>query len=322
MRVLVTGGLGFIGQAVTRDLLAHGHQVVVLTRGRGDRPVPAGAELALADVTDRAAVAGVVRGGGFDGVCHLAAVTRVRDSFADPLRYFDVNVSGTLYLLEALAQARPAGDPDGVPRFVFGSTNAVYGAQDGHLREDDLTRPGNPYGASKLAAEQLVGYQAATGAIAAVSLRCFAVAGAVDHLGDADSTRIIPRALAVAAGDEPRVTVNGDGSAVREFVHVADVATAYRLALEAAEAGRHRVWNVGSGRGVTVAEVVEVVRRVTGRPVPVEHQPPKPEPRVLMADNSRIRAELGWEPTHSDLEEIIRDGWNACQSPLAADATS
>lgn len=313
MRVLVTGGLGFIGQAVTRDLLRHGHQVVVLTRGR-TRPVSAGAEVAAADLTDRAAVAGVVRGGGFDGVCHLAALTRVRDSFADPLGYFDVNVSGTLYLLQALAEARPGA----VPRFVFGSTGAVYGSRDGQLQEVSPTQPGNPYGASKLAAEQMVGYQAAAGALAAVTLRCFSVAGAVDGLGDDDTTRIIPRALAVAAGDEPQVMVNGDGSAVREFVHVADVATAYRLALDAAVTGEHRVWNVGSGRGVTVADVVETVHRVTGRPVPVEHQPPKPEPQVLMADNSRIRAELGWEPRHSDLEEIVRDGWTARRRPAAA----
>ncbi len=315
MRVLVTGGLGFIGQAVTRDLLRHGHQVVVLTRGRAGRGVPAGAEIAAADLTDRAAVAGVVRDGGFDGVCHLAALTRVRDSFADPLTYFDVNVSGTLYLLQALAEAR-AGDA--APRFVLGSTSAVYGAQDGHLREDSPTRPGNPYGASKLAAEQLVGFQAATGAIAAVTLRCFAVAGAVDGLGDDDTTRIIPRALAVAAGDEPQVMINGDGTAVREFVHVIDVATAYRLALEAAAPGENPVWNVGSGRPVTVADVVETVRRITGRPIPTEHQPPKPEPKVLMADNSRILAELGWRPAHSDLDEIVRDGWDARRRTLAA----
>lgn len=139
-----------------------------------------------------------------------------------------------------------------------------------------------------------------------MTLRCFSVAGAVDGLGDGDTTRIIPRALAVAAGDEPQVMVNGDGSAVREFVHVLDVATAYRLALEAAEPGQHRVWNAGSGRPVTVADVVEAVRKVTGRPVRVEHQPPKREPRILMADNRRIRAELGWQPAHSDLEEIVR----------------
>lgn len=319
MRVLVTGGLGFIGQAVTRDLLAHGHQVVVLARSRAGRPVPAGAELALADVTDRAAVAGVIRRGGFDGVCHLAAATRVRDSFADPLAYFDVNVGGTLHVLQALAQGRSGGD---APRFVFGSTNAVYGAQDGHLREDAPTRPGNPYGASKLAAEQLVGFQAATGAIAGVTLRCFAVAGAVDGIGDRDTTRIIPRALAVAAGAEPQVTINGDGSAVREFVHVLDVATAYRLSLEAAEPGKSRVWNVGSGRAVTVTDVVEAVRRLTGRPVPTEHQPAKPEPAVLMADNSLIRAELGWQPAHSDLEEIVRDGWAASTRPAGWTAAS
>lgn len=308
MRVLVTGGLGFIGHAVTRDLLDHDHQVVVLTRGRATRPAPAGAQVAQAELTDQAAVTRVIDDGGFDGVCHLAALTRVRDSFADPLTYFNVNVSGTLYLLQALAEAR-AGDA--VPRFVFGSTSAVYGSQDGHLREDSPTQPGNPYGSSKLAAEQLVGYQAATGAVAAVTLRCFSVAGAVDGLGDADTTRIIPRALAVAAGDEPQVMVNGDGTAVREFVHVLDVATAYRLALEAAQPGQHRLWNVGSGRPVTVADVVEAVRRITGRPVPTEHQPPKPEPRVLMADNRRIRAELGWQPAHSELEEIVRDGWAA-----------
>jgi UDP-glucose 4-epimerase len=302
---------GRAGEAVTRELLRHGHQVTVLTRGRVDGVgVPAGAGIVQADLADRASLTRAVRAGPFDGVCHLAALTRVRDSFDHPVDYFDVNAGGTAHLLAALDDARRAGDP---PRFVLASTGAVYGSRDGQLREDDPTAPGNPYGASKLAAEQLVGYQAATGALAAVTLRCFSVAGAVDRVGDADTTRIIPRALAVAAGDEPQVKVNGDGSAVREFVHLGDAATAYRLALGAAAPGQHRVFNVGSGHGVTVADVVDAVRRVTGRPVPIEHLPPQPEPHVLMADNGRIRAELGWQPHRSDLDTIVRDGWDARQ---------
>ena len=162
--------------------------------------------------------------------------------------------------------------------------------------------PGNPYGASKLAAETAIGYQATLGAIGAVTLRTFNVAGASDGHGDRDTSRIIPRALLVAAGQAGRLDVNGDGSAVREFTHVCDLARAYAAALDAARPGEHRIYNVGSGVGTSVREVIEATERVTGRPVAVSWGLPAREPRELMADSSRIKNDLGWRPTRSGSE--------------------
>jgi len=315
MRVLVTGGLGFTGRAVTHVLAEHGHQVTVLTsRPEASRAeVPAGVGLAHADLRDVDAVTALVGTGQFEGVCHLAARTRVRDSFADPVGYFAVNVAGTIHLAGALDQvAERTGQ---TPRLVFGSTGAVYGPLEGALTEDAPPAPHTPYGASKHAAEQLLTHQAATGRLAVISLRCFNIAGAVDGVGDPDTTRIIPKTLAVAAGQFPHVLINGDGSALREYTHPLDVAHAYRLALDAARPGKHTIYNVGSGTPVSVTDVVETVRRITGHPVPTEHRPPAPEARVLMADSTRIRHDLGWTPTNSALHEIIRDAWTAATAP-------
>jgi UDP-glucose 4-epimerase len=310
MRVLVTGGFGFTGRAVALTLLAHDHDVVLLTSShRSPREAPHGASIVKADLRDGPAIAQVVAAGRYDAVCHLAALTRVRDSFADPVTYYDVNVGGTTHLLAGMdAQTAETGRPG---RLVFASTGAVYGAQIGHLTEDDVTAPTNPYGASKLAAEQLISHQAATGRLQATTLRCFNIAGAVDGHTDLDTTRIIPKALAVARGRYDNVLINGDGTALREYTHVLDVAEAYRLALEAAPSDRHTIYNLGSGTGVTIAQIIANTRQITGADVPVVHGPAKPEPQILMADSSRLRSELGWTPTRSDLAVIISDGWEA-----------
>ena len=315
MRVLVTGGLGFTGRAVTNLLVEYGHQTTVLT----SRPTvtsadaPAGADIAHADLRDAASVAALIETGQFEGICHLAALTRVRDSFADPVRYFDVNVAGTIHLVTALD--RLAVRTGQVPRLVFGSTGAVYGLREGTLTEDEAPTPANPYGTSKHAAEQLLTHQTAAGRLAAVSLRCFNIAGAVQGHGDPDTTRIIPKALAVAAGQFPHMLINGDGTALREYTHPLDVADAYRRALDAAEPAKHMIYNVGSGNPVSVADVIDAVRRITGQPVPTEHRPPAPEAHILMADSTRIRADLGWATTHSTLDQIISDGWQAAAHP-------
>jgi UDP-glucose 4-epimerase len=310
MRVLVTGGLGFTGKVVVDALVAHGHEVTTLSsRASASLPAPTQGHVVHQDLRDRAGTARVVAALRPDAVCHLAARTRVRDSLADPVGYFDVNVAGTVNLLAAV-EAAPTGPHRRPPRLVFASTAAVYGAQEGALREDAATTPAHPYGASKLAAEQLIGHQAATGRLAAVTLRCFNISGAVDE-PDLDTTRIIPKALAVAAGEADRVQVNGNGSAVREYTHVVDVAHAYLLALDAAEPGAHLILNVGSGRGSSVAEVLQAAERITRRSIPVEHVPPRPEPRVLIADGARIRRHLHWEPRCSDLDTLITDSWKA-----------
>jgi UDP-glucose 4-epimerase len=312
VRVLVTGAGGFVGGAVAAHLARAGHEVTALVRERAPAGelLRSGVATAWGDVLDRESLRRVAGAGGFEGVCHLAALTAVRASFREPERYLAVNLDGTANLLAALAEC--SRDTGVRPRIVFASTAAVYG-EPGPLpvSEDHPERPTSPYGASKLAADQLLRRHAEEGAAGAVSLRCFNVAGAVGGHRDHDQSRLVPRAVSVAAGHADHLTVNGDGSAVREFVHVADLADAYRLALGAAEVGRHRVLNVGSGAGVRVREVVDAVERASGRCVPLVHRPPAPEPQALVADSSRIRAELGWRPERSDLPSIVADAWAA-----------
>lgn len=304
VRVLVSGGLGFVGHAATTSLVELGHDPVVLTSRPGAAALVEGVPTVEADIRDRGALERVVGEVRPEGVCHLAALTRVRDSFERPGRYFDVNVGGTVALLEALASGAPVG-------VVFASTGAVYGSCEGRIGEDQRASPANPYASSKFAAEQLLAYEAGTGRVGVVTLRCFNVAGAVGRVGDSDTTRIIPKALAVAAGVADELVINGDGKAVREFTHVADVADAVVAALGAAEPGVARTFNVGSGVESAMLDVVRVVEKITGRDVPVRHVAAKPEPTVLMADSTRIRSELGWVPRRPGLERIVGDAWAA-----------
>ena len=312
MRVLVTGGLGYIGRVATARLAEGGHDVTILARSRPDPQAdpPAHAKVLYGDLRDRDQVVDLVADGDFAGVCHLASRTRGRESFSDPVGYYDTNLSGTVNLLRGLAEVtRRSGEP---VRLVFASTVMVYGPSNGQpIDEQHEAAPMSPYGASKLACEQLLAYQAATGALGAISLRVFAAAGAVGRHGDRDLGRLIPKALAVARGQAPYFEVNGDGAAVREFTHVADVAEAYLQALEAVKPGTHEVYNIGRGSGVTVREILAMVEEVTGRPIPVHHRPAQPEPAALIADNRRARDLLGWQPTRSSLRQIIADAWQA-----------
>ncbi|WP_396448934.1 NAD-dependent epimerase/dehydratase family protein [Actinomadura sp.] len=296
MRVLVTGAAGYIGYAVGRRLVAAGHEVDGLVRR--DAALPDGVRPVRGDLLDPD---GLPRGP-YDGVCHLAALTRVRESFEQPLPYFAANVQGTVNLLEAVA----------ADRIVLGSTAAVYGAPERQpIPESEAPAPASPYGASKLAAEHAVRWHARTGAAGAVVLRTFNVAGSVDGRTDPDETRLIPKALAVAAGRAPHIELNGEGLAVREYLHVDDLAAAYVRALEAVRPGEDRVYNVGSGAGAAVREVVAAVEQVTGRPVPARRRPARPEAPVLVCDAAAIRAELGWRPERSALPEIIAGSWDA-----------
>jgi UDP-glucose 4-epimerase len=311
MHVLVTGGSGFLGRAVTRGLLAAGDQVTVVGRGMGRYEPVRTVDMVTADVRDRARLTDVVLHGNFDAVCHLAALTSGRDSLADPLTYFDVNTGGVLNLLSAIDATRRAGRK-APQRLAFTSTNIVYGsAHEGALSEDLEPHPESPYAVSKVAAEQLIDGYARTGAIGAVTLRPFNIAGAADGIPDSDPGRIIPNILRAATGQTAGITLNGDGSAVRDFVHVLDVVHAVQLALAACAVGEHHVYNVGSGVGVSMAQVVTAAEQITGTPVRVTHNPPKPEPRRLTADITRIGAELGWKPERSDLRQIITDAWAA-----------
>jgi UDP-glucose 4-epimerase len=316
VRLLVSGGAGYIGSVVTARLLEAGHEAVVLddcSKGHADA-VPPGARFVRGTLRD--AAERVLADGGFDGVVHLAAKSLVGESVERPGLYFTENLGGTLALLEAMRRT-------GVTRIVFSSTAAVYGepaARAGsHLAivETGLTLPGNPYGMSKLAVDTALAEHARLHGIGAVSLRYFNVAGAYQGYGERHDpeTHLIPNVLAVAAGTKESVSVFGedyptpDGTCVRDYIHVADLALAHLLALDACRPGTHEIYNLGNGSGYSVREVIEVCRRVTGHPIPVVTGPRRPgDPAVLVASAAKIQAELGWK-AERDLAAMVGDAW-------------
>ncbi|MGI8815330.1 MAG: NAD-dependent epimerase/dehydratase family protein [Pseudonocardia sp.] len=303
MRVLVTGAGGFVGFAVAELLAQREHEVTGLTRSP-NTPLPPNVCRHVGDLLIPESVAPAMSG--VEGLCHLAGLARVRDSRADPVGYWRTNAGGTLAVLDE-AQRSDLG-----VRLVLASTAGVYSDQATQpLTEHAELAPTSPYARSKLAADLAAADLAATGAIGATSLRTFNVAGAIGRHIDPDLTRLIPKLLAVQLGEAPELVVNGDGSAVRDFVHVADMAAAFVLALEACELGKWSAFNVGSGRRSTVRDAIETVEAVTGRSVPRHHAPPAEEPPALLADSSRITAELGWQPENSYLSRIISDAWGA-----------
>jgi len=313
VKLLVTGGAGYVG-SVVHQLVEAGHETVVLdnlSKGR-ERAVPEEANFAKGDLLDARRLRGVLSEG-FDGVLHFAALSDVAESVDQPGRYYRNNLCGTLEVLEAMREA-------GVKRLVFSSTAAVYGEPEGEpVTESTTPLPKNPYGASKLVADHLIGYEAQAHGLAAVSLRYFNVAGASGRFGNPDtsSTQIIPVVLRVAAGRRNAVEVFGtdyptrDGTAVRDFIHVEDLGRAHLLALEAAEEGEQRVYNLGNGAGFTVNEVIQAARRVTGRRIRVVELSRRPgDPDAVVASSQKIRAELGWKPEKPDLETMISDAWD------------
>lgn len=305
MRVLVTGAAGFLGYAVAALLVERGHDVTGLTRS-GTSALPTGVARLDGDLRAPETLARALAE--VEGVCHLAGLTKVRESRSAPLDYWRTNVGGTVAILHGLASAR-AG------RLVLASTCAVYGEQGAQpISETASVAPSSPYATSKLAADHAAADLAATGAIGAISLRAFNVAGALPGHPDRDTTRLIPQLLAVQRGHAPELVINGDGTTVRDFVHVADMATAFVLALGACEPGEWRAYTVGSGRSSTVREVITTTETVTGRPVPRRHTAAADEPARLLADSTRIRSELGWRPERSSLPEIISDAWTAVTS--------
>ena len=320
MRLLVTGGAGYIGSVVAALLLGRGHEVTVLdSLERGHRAaIPAGATFVQADLRDAAAVGAKVRGG-YDAVMHFAALALVAESVDHPERYWAANVGGTRNLLDALRAA-------GVPRLVFSSTCATYGTPD-HVPMDESTptRPESPYGTSKLAVDLMIGDETRAHGLEAVSLRYFNVAGASGGLGEDHDpeTHLIPNVLRTALGQLEAVEVFGtdyptrDGTAMRDYIHVEDLAEAHVLALEGGAPGRHRIFNLGSGDGYTVREVIETARNVTGVDIPARETDRRPgDPTALIASSDKIRDELGWEP-RKDLEAMIEDAWTWHQAPPA-----
>jgi UDP-glucose 4-epimerase len=318
MRLLVTGGAGYIGSIVARQLLGEGHGVTVLDNlERGHREaVPENAKLVVADLLDREAVDAAMSAG-FDGAMHFAALALVSESVSHPERYYLTNVVGTLNLLEAMVAA-------GVPRLVFSSTCAVYGQPDEvPIAETAAPRPVNAYGASKLAVDLMIRDFCTASGLGAVSLRYFNVAGASGGLGEDHDpeTHLIPNILRVALGQAPAAQIYGtdyptpDGTAVRDYIHVEDLATAHLLALDGARAAEHRVFNLGNGNGFSVREVVAAARAVTGREIGTNEAPRRPgDPPMLVASSDRIRSELGWEPRKPALEEMVADAWAFAQA--------
>ena len=314
MRLLVVGGAGYIGSVVASQLLDAGHAVTVadnLCRGHREQ-VPDDAEFADVDLLDADAVLALFERGEFDAVMHFAALSLVGESVAEPARYFRANVAGTLNLLDAMRFT-------GVRRLVFSSTAACYGEPESvPITEDAPTRPTNPYGASKLAVDHAIRFECDATGLGAVSLRYFNVAGASGRFGERHDpeTHLIPLVLQAAAGLRESVSVFGtdyptpDGTAIRDYIHVEDLARAHLLALDAAASPGHRVYNLGNGEGFSVREVLEAARSVTGRDIPSVDGPRRAgDPAVLVASSTRIRSELGWEPQKADLKTMVADAW-------------
>jgi UDP-glucose 4-epimerase len=309
VRVTVTGGAGYIGSHAVRELMEAGHEVTVLDDlSRGHRAaVPRGARLVEGDLGEAAALDAALAGAG--GVVHFAGLLSVADSMTDPAAYYRANVVKGLALLEAMERA-------GVPLVVFSSSCATYGTPvSTPMAEDHPQRPINPYGATKLAFERALADYAGAGKLKAVALRYFNAAGChpdgslgEDHRPE---EHIIPRAIRAALGGEERLHIHGDdydtpdGTCVRDYVHVQDLAQAHVAALRAAEAP-FRAYNLGTGRGHSVREVIRSVARVTGREVKAAVGPRRPgDPPVLVASAERARAELGFEPRWTELDAIV-----------------
>jgi UDP-glucose 4-epimerase len=316
MRIVVTGGAGYIGSIVTEVIVERGHEALVLdnlSKGHRDA-VPPGAGFVQLDLRHTAELAAALQSFNADAVMHMAASSLVGESMVDPSKYYDNNVIGGLSLLAAMRAAN-------VRHIVFSSTAAVYGEPERQpISEDAVTAPTNTYGETKLAFEKALGWYFRAYAIASVSLRYFNAAGASERNGERHhpETHLIPLVLDAAAGASEAVTVFGDdystrdGTCVRDYIHVHDLAEAHVLALDALqrEPGCF-AFNLGSGgAGYTVREVIDAAQRVTGRRVPVRVAARRPgDPAVLIASSDRIHRALGWTPRFQQLEAIIESAW-------------
>jgi len=309
-KYLVTGGAGYVGSVVAAHLLEAGHRVTVLDDlSTGHREgVPEDAEFIEGRIQDAAKWLDA----SYDGVLHFAASSQVGESVVNPEKYWVNNVGGTTALLAAMRDA-------GVRTLVFSSTAATYGEPDDvPITEDSATAPTNPYGATKLAVDHMISGECAAHGLAAVSLRYFNVAGAYGAYGERHEpeSHLIPLVLQVAQGRREAISVFGDdyptpdGTCVRDYIHVADLADAHLLALGAAAEGEHLICNLGNGNGFSVREVVETVRQVTGHPIPeVVADRRGGDPAVLVASAERAKERLGWRPARADLKGIVADAW-------------
>ncbi|WP_260706131.1 UDP-glucose 4-epimerase GalE [Edaphobacter flagellatus] len=314
MNILVTGGAGYIGGTVSRLLLASGHKVTVFDNFCHSRPeaVAPGARLVEGDLSDRSLIEATLREGRFDGVMHFAALIEAGESMKVPELYFRNNAMATLTLIEAMLAT-------GHNRLVFSSTAACYGEPlSTPITEDARLLPTNAYGESKLLVEQMLTWSNRIHGFRYASLRYFNVAGAIEGYGEAHEpeSHLIPLILDVAMGRRASIKVFGkdyptkDGTCVRDYIHVQDLADAHFLALAALEKQSRLIYNIGNGQGFTVREVIDSVSRVTGKPIAVEEHEPRPgDPAILVASSEKIKSELGWKPKFSELDSIIASAW-------------
>lgn len=324
MKILVSGGAGYIGSTVASLLSEKGHQAVVfdnLSHGRRDL-LPAGVEFVEGELADRPALEDLFisaknEGHPFDGVLHFAALIEAGESMVHPEKFFRNNTASTLTLLEAMLAHGPR-------RLVFSSTAAVYGEPESiPIQEDARLSPTNAYGESKLLVEHMLAWLNRIHSLRYASLRYFNVAGAPEGpdgvvRGEAHEpeSHLIPLILDVALGRRKSIKIFGedyptpDGTCIRDYIHVSDLAEAHLLALGALEAHDRLIFNLGNGHGFSVREVIESARRVTGHPIPAEIHPRRPgDPAVLVASSEKAIRELGWKPRYTQIDEIIRTAW-------------
>jgi UDP-glucose 4-epimerase len=314
VRILVTGGAGYIGGVVAQELIQAGHQVIVydnLSHGHREAVHPR-AEFVEGDVADRDKLDDVLSLYSVDAVMHFAALIEAGESMKAPERYFRNNSANTLTLLEAMLARN-------VKRLVFSSTAALYGNPERvPIREDDPLNPTNAYGESKLLVERMLAWMNRLHGLRYASLRYFNAAGASGTLGEAHEpeSHLIPLVLQAAMGQRESISIFGtdyptpDGSCIRDYIHVSDLATAHLLALQALGSHDQLIYNLGNGRGFSVREVIEAARRVTQRTIRVEETPRRPgDPAALVASSDKIRKELNWVPQYPELEPIIRSAW-------------
>ena len=314
LKVLITGGAGYIGATAVRLLAKQGHEVTALDNlSQGHREaVPSNARLVIADLADRETLSSLFRESKFDAVMHFAASAVVGESMQKPEKYFRNNVTNSLNLLECCAE-------HGTKRFVLSSTAAIFGDPKTPLIEESAPKaPLNPYGESKLQVEAMLRWFQEIHGVRYAALRYFNVAGAWDGHGEHHDpeTHIIPIVLQVAMGKRQSVSIFGtdyptpDGTCVRDYVHIYDLAMAHLLVMEALKDREALAYNLGNGNGFSVKQLIEAARKVTGHPIPVVESPRRAgDPPVLVASSEKIGKELGWKPKYATLEAILQTAW-------------
>ena len=318
MNIFVTGGAGYIGSATAESLLKAGHSVTVYdSLVSGHRAaVPAGARFIHADLADEAALSAALTAEKFDAIMHFAASIEAGESMKDPGKFFHNNLVNSLHLIEAAVEA-------GVGRFVLSSTAAVYQSSDEPLTEESPLGPTNVYGQTKWMVEQALEWYRQIHGLHYAALRYFNACGALPGRGEAHQpeSHLIPRVLSVPLGKLDSINVNGtdyptpDGTCIRDYIHIADLVSAHQLALEALGEHEGLAYNIGSGSGYSVREVIEMARVVTGHDIPSVESPRREgDPARLVASSEKIRRELGWSPRHDNLRDILVSAWEWHQS--------